>query len=96
MMQRVALARALLHDPTILLLDEPDAGLDVRAYADFRRVLLDAPGRALVMVTHNFEHAIDLCQRVVVLHRGRVAFDGPPAGATAHALRRQYDELTAA
>ena len=95
MTQRVALARALLHDPTVLLMDEPDAGLDRAAYAALRRVVLGDDGRAVILVTHTLEHALDLCDSVAVLHGGRVCHVGPLAGLTADGLRRLYDDVTA-
>ena len=66
--QRLALARAVLHDPELLVLDEPDASLD----AEGRRLLGDlAEGRTLVMATHDRELARQLCERALLLHVGR-------------------------
>jgi heme ABC exporter ATP-binding subunit CcmA len=61
-LQRAAIARALLHDPTVLLLDEPFTGLDLAAAAELRQVLaeLAGRGRALVMATHNVEEGVEL------------------------------------
>ena len=95
MTQRVALARALLHDPTVLLLDEPDAGLDQAAYAALHRVVRSGDARAVILVTHSLEHALDLCDAVLVLHGGRVCHAGPLAGLTVDGLRRLYDAATA-
>jgi heme ABC exporter ATP-binding subunit CcmA len=65
--QRLALARAVLHDPELLVLDEPDASLG----AEGRRLLGDlAEGRTLVMATHDRELARQLCGRALLLHRG--------------------------
>ena len=65
--QRLALARAVLHDPELLILDEPDASLD----AEGRRLLAHlAEGRTLVMATHDRELARQLCGRALLLHAG--------------------------
>jgi len=88
--RRADLARALLHRPTILLLDEPTAGLDhdartrfLDAIAELRREAADA-GRPLtvLMSTHLMDEA-ERADRVVMMHRGRVVADGPPAGLRA-------------
>jgi len=79
MLQRAAIARALLHDPRLLLLDEPFTGLDAVA-ADRLRSLLAAlrtPDRAMVIVTHQASEAWDLATRVGVLVAGRWALEAP-------------------
>jgi len=85
MRQRLALARALLHDPRLLFLDEPTAGLDpvaARAVADRLRGFR-AEGRSVVLCTHDLAQAQALCDRVVVLERGRVVAAGAPAALAA-------------
>jgi heme exporter protein A len=79
--QRCALARALLHEPDLLLLDEPFTGLDVDASATLRAVLSVAHqrGAALVMTTHDVGHGLACCGRAVILARGELAWDGPVA-----------------
>lgn len=79
--RRVELARALLHDPRLLLMDEPTVGLDPASRADIldhvrRRCHED--GRAALWATHLVDEA-EQSDRVVVLHQGRVRADGPPA-----------------
>lgn len=71
--QRIALARALVHDPQILLLDEPTAGLDSSATAQLKRVLLEEANRGAVVVTvtHDASFAEGLGGPVVTLERGR-------------------------
>jgi heme exporter protein A len=69
--QRVTIARALLHDPPVLLLDEPDAGLDLAAFALVEE-LTSSGGRTLVMTTHNLATGLRLGTRVGVLSRGRL------------------------
>ncbi len=77
--QRVALARALVHDPPVLLLDEPDTGLDVTAFRYLERIALEG-GRTLVLTTHNLAAGVRLGTRVAVLSRGRLVLLRPVAG----------------
>jgi ABC-2 type transport system ATP-binding protein len=72
MRQRVLLAAALLHDPDLLVLDEPFSGLDVNAGLLFREVLaqLAARGRMILFSTHRFDMVEKLCSRVVILSEG--------------------------
>jgi len=82
MRQRLALARTLLHDPELLFLDEPTAGLDpVAAREVHERIthLATAEGRSVVLCTHDLPEAQRLCDRVVLLQRGRVVAQGRPA-----------------
>ena len=79
MRQRLAVARAFLHDPAVLLLDEPFTALDDRAIAVLQRLLREglAKGRTIVMSTHQLREALELASHVALLNRGRVAFHGP-------------------
>ena len=94
--KRVALARALLHQPRMLLLDEPESGLDQRA----RRLLEDvidefrAPGRSVVMTTHELDRGIELADHVVVMHYGRVALEQSGRSIDRAEVRRVYSELS--
>jgi ABC-2 type transport system ATP-binding protein len=91
--RRVNLAAALIHRPSIVLLDEPTAGLDPASRRDVHRVVmtLRAEGCAVVYTTHNMDEAERLCDRLLLLDRGRVVvnedtdkllgrFDAPLAG----------------
>jgi ABC-2 type transport system ATP-binding protein len=79
---RCDLAAALLHGPRVLLLDEPTIGLDVAVRLRIRRflrALVDAEEVALLLTTHDLGDIEQICERVVLLDEGRVAFDGPLA-----------------
>ena len=79
MRQRLAVARAFLHNPSVLLLDEPFTELDERAIAVLQRLLREAlaEGKTVVMSTHQLREALELATDVALLNRGRVAFAGP-------------------
>jgi heme exporter protein A len=79
MRQRLAVARAFLHDPSVLLLDEPFTALDDKAIAVLQRLLREglAAGKTVVMSTHQLREALELASHVALLVRGKVAFHGP-------------------
>src|SRR5215470_12615280 len=76
MKQRLAVARALLHDPPILLLDEPTRSLDPISAKHLRRFLVEElnvrEGKTLLLATHNLQEAEQLCRRVAILAAGKV------------------------
>ena len=78
MMQRVGLAQAILHDPELLILDEPMSGLDPIGRKEVRDLLLEQrrAGKTLVFTSHILSDVEVLCDRVVILRRGRVAAEG--------------------
>lgn len=79
MRQRLAVGRAFLHDPDILLLDEPFTALDDRAIALLQKLLSGARARGatIVMSTHQLREALELATNVVLINRGRLAYCGP-------------------
>ena len=81
MRQRLALARALLHDPDIVLLDEPYTGLDPSAALVLQGVLSDLRDgrRTVVMVTHNLSEGVALATTVAIMNRGRFVWQGKRA-----------------
>ncbi len=96
MQQRLALARALLHQPQILLFDEPSAALDP-AGADWLVGELSAEreaGRLVVLVTHDLAAAAAVASHLVVLRRGRVVYDQNQPSYTAEQVRAIYEEAT--
>ncbi len=74
--QRASVARAILHNPSILFLDEPEVGLDPHASAIIKDVLSDinASSRTVVMTTHNLERGLELADSIVILDRGKVVY----------------------
>jgi ABC-2 type transport system ATP-binding protein len=81
MMQRLSIARAMMHDPQVLFLDEPSAGLDPQT-----RILLweiirqyNQAGKTILLTTHNMEEADALCHRLAIIDHGRVIAQGTPA-----------------
>ena len=78
MRQRLAVARAFIHDPRVLLLDEPFTSLDDRAIAVLQAVLRDAvaDGKTVLMSTHQLREALELATHVVLINRGRMAHHG--------------------
>jgi ABC-type multidrug transport system ATPase subunit len=98
MEQRVALARALLHDPDLVLLDEPWNGLDAAAADWLRTLLLDlrAERRTIVVATHDFERGLAVATRAAIVHRGRLAWHGTIDGDAASAVDATYRQITGA
>jgi ABC-type multidrug transport system, ATPase component len=82
MQQRLSLARALLHDPPILLLDEPFTGLDQNLAGRMQQLIrqLSGHGKSMLLVSHHLNEALSLATRALVLHRGQIvdqfALDG--------------------
>ncbi|HLK17899.1 MAG TPA: heme ABC exporter ATP-binding protein CcmA [Bryobacteraceae bacterium] len=78
MRQRLAVARAFLHNPSLLLLDEPFTALDDRAIAVLQTLLNDArrEGRTIIMSTHQLREALELASDVALINRGRLAYRG--------------------
>jgi ABC-type multidrug transport system ATPase subunit len=96
MRRRFSIARSLLHDPPILLLDEPESGLDQEALALFRRVVegFSEERRTVLITTHNLERGLSLADRAVVLSRGRIAFDATLNTIDVEDVREAYAHHT--
>ena len=97
MMQRIGLAQALLHDPELLILDEPMSGLDPIGRKEVRDVLLDQrrKGKTLVFTSHILSDVEMLCDRVAILNRGRVTAYGALTELLRPEVRRVDVELEA-
>jgi ABC-2 type transport system ATP-binding protein len=100
MRQRLGLASALLGDPAVLVLDEPGNGLDPAGMAWLRGLLRDlaAQGRTVVISSHVLSEVAQTVDRVVIIHAGRLRFDGAldELGESASALEAAFLDLTSA
>lgn len=78
--QRVSIGRALLADPPVLLFDEPTSGLDFDMTKEIYRMIKEfhAAGKTIIFTSHRPEELKTLATRIIMLHRGKVVFDGPP------------------
>ena len=91
--KRFSLARALLHDPPVLLMDEPESGLDEQALTGLGEVLREESvlRRTVVLTTHNFERGLEFGDEVAILARGRLVYRESTANvADADTLRTTY------
>ncbi len=84
MKQRVLIAAALMHDPKLLIFDEPLSGLDVVSSRLFKDLLqeLSAQGKAILYISHVLEVVEQLCNRVIVIAKGKILADAPPSELT--------------
>ena len=94
MQKRVALARALLHRPRLLVLDEPETGLDQQGQALLAHVIGEAvgSGASVVMTTHNAEWGLRVAQQAAVLKEGRIALRGASNTIEVAAIQRLLDQ----
>ncbi|MDJ0839015.1 MAG: ABC transporter ATP-binding protein, partial [Acidobacteriota bacterium] len=84
--QRVGLAQAMIHQPRILVLDEPTTGLDPNQVRYIKSLIAElGRSRTVLLSTHLLHQVPQMCDRVLVLHRGRLIFDGTPAQMAAQA-----------
>ncbi len=98
MRQRLSLARALLHDPDVVLLDEPYTGLDPSAAAVLRGVLAELRDgrRTVVMVTHNLKEGLELATRIAIQASGRFVWTDEAAGVQREDFERHYHQVVEA
>ena len=94
--QRVGLAQALLHDPDVLIMDEPTAGLDPNQIRDFRSNIRKlGETKTILMSTHILGEVTAVSDRVLLIHEGRLVFDGSPAKLEeGQSLEETFYELT--
>jgi heme exporter protein A len=96
MIQRVAIARSIIHQPQILLLDEPHTGLDQQAIAILNKVILEMKdfGATTIMVTHDFKQAAEICDRIIIVKNGKIVDDFMLAGNNLDIVFEQYAKHT--
>ena len=95
--RRVGLAQALLHDPDVLILDEPTDGLDPNQKHEVRKLIREiSPTKAIIISTHILEEVEAVCTRALVIAQGRVIADDTPAGLVARSPRHGAVTLTVA
>lgn len=92
LVQRAAISRALIHDPQVLLLDEPFTGLDLAAAGEFRALLgeLRGAGRIVVLATHNVDEGVELATAVAFQRRGRFVHFAPRGARESREIADQY------
>ena len=96
MQQRISIARALLHKPTIMLLDEPETGLDQQAISLLWEALkAEGEGKLTVILTsHSLERGLEVCDQVAILAKGKIAFRQPRQGLDLARLKEAYRHST--
>jgi ABC-2 type transport system ATP-binding protein len=95
--QRVGMAQALLHDPDVLILDEPTAGLDPNQISEVRRLIRElGQTKTILLSTHILQEVEAMCNRVLFINEGRLVFDGTPHDLAAgnQDLDERFHDLT--
>jgi ABC-2 type transport system ATP-binding protein len=98
MTQRLGLARVLLHEPQVLLLDEPASGLDPRARIEMRGLLkeLRNMGKTILVSSHILPELADICNKIGIIERGKLLFDGDVASAVRQVQRHTVYQVSVA
>jgi ABC-2 type transport system ATP-binding protein len=93
--QRVGLAQALIHDPQILVLDEPTTGLDPNQLTEIRNLIRDAAkNKTILFSTHILQEAEALCDRVIIIRKGEIVGNLDELKSGKHSLEKTFRELT--
>jgi ABC-2 type transport system ATP-binding protein len=95
--QRVGLAQALLHEPDVLILDEPTAGLDPNQIREVREVLTRlARDKTILLSTHILQEVEAMASRVIMINEGKLVYDGPVSdlGKDSEEMDRSFKRLT--
>jgi heme ABC exporter ATP-binding subunit CcmA len=95
MKQRLSIARAIIHEPEVLLMDEPYTGLDQSASELFEEILMDfkRKGGTIVMTTHDLERGLRMSDRVAILVNGKIQYDSESKNLNVKKLKKIYQEL---
>jgi len=96
MQQRLTIARSLLHRPAIMLLDEPETGLDQEAISMLWKALrTDGEGkRTIILTTHNLERGLEMGDRLLILDKGKIVYEGPGQVLDLAGLKEVYQYST--
>ena len=93
--QRVGLAQALLHDPPVLILDEPTVGLDPKQIIEIRELIKSLAGsHSVILSTHILPEATAVCQRVVIINKGRIVAEDTPEQLSARLRQSEKISIT--
>lgn len=95
MKQKVAIARTVVHDPPVLIFDEPTVGLDVINALEMQKVLTEfrAEGKTIIFSTHIMSEAEKLCDRIAIIHRGRIHASNTLAGLRAATGKHYLEDI---
>ena len=98
MQQRLSIARAILHNPVIMLMDEPETGLDLHASTMLGRPLktLGSGKKTVLMTTHNLKLGLELSDRIIILHKGRIVHHDSTLNMELASLHESYNRYTGA
>ncbi|GAH45634.1 unnamed protein product, partial [marine sediment metagenome] len=96
MQQRLSVARSLLHKPAIMLLDEPETGLDQQAISMLWEILQaeDEGKRTIIHTTHSLERGLELCDRLLILVRGEIVYERSRQALDLADLKQVYQHCT--
>lgn len=96
MQQRLSIGRALLHNPEILLLDEPDTGLDWHSLSSLWEIMNreDGVNRTVIFTTHNLNRGCALSNRIIIMNRGKIIHDSPSSELDGGKVEETYIRLT--
>ncbi|MFC1942290.1 ABC transporter ATP-binding protein [Chloroflexota bacterium] len=96
MQQRLSIARALIHNPAIMLLDEPETGLDQQAISILREALKtdETEKRTVILTTHNLERGLEMCDRLLILVQGRIVYEESTENLDLASLKEAYYQST--
>ena len=96
MQQRFSIARSLLHKPTIILLDEPETGLDQQATSMLWETLTieGKEKRTIIHTTHSLERGLERCERLLIMSRGKIAYEGSRQTLDLADLKQAYQHYT--
>lgn len=93
--RRVGIAQAILHDPEVLILDEPTDGLDPNQKHEVRNLIQKmSPGKVIILSTHILEEVEAVCSRAIIIAAGQMVFDGTPAELVARSERHNAVSVT--